>query len=163
MKTSLLMNFNVDREKKRIEVEREFAAPVNLVWQAWTDSKMLDRWWAPQPWKARTKFMDFRNGGHWLYAMQGPDGEEQFARADFSNIVPEKQFSAIDGFSDANGNIDHSFPIAHWNLLFDAKGNSTIVKINVNYSTVADLEKYIELGFKEGFTAAMENLDEIFK
>ncbi|HLN52682.1 MAG TPA: SRPBCC domain-containing protein [Lentimicrobium sp.] len=163
MKTSLLMNFKVDKENKKIEVEREFHAPVNRVWQAWTDSKMLDRWWAPKPWKAKTKTMDFRDGGFWLYAMQGPEGEEHWARADFSNISPEKQFSVKDAFCDSNGNIDHSFPIAHWNLRFDDRGNSTLVKIDINYPTVADLEKYIEMGFKEGFSAAMENLDEIFR
>jgi uncharacterized protein YndB with AHSA1/START domain len=163
MKTSLLMNFKVDKENKKIMVEREFSAPVNLVWNAWTDSNMLDRWWAPKPWKAKTKTMDFRDGGRWIYAMVGPDGDEQWARADFSNIIAEKQFSTDDAFCDSNGVIDYSFPRAKWNLRFDDRGDSTLVQIDINYDNIADLEKYMDLGFRDGFTAAMENLDEIFR
>ena len=74
MKTSLVMNFSVDKENNRVNVEREFAAPVGKVWAAWTQQELLDQWWAPRPWKARTKSMDFREGGTWLYAMVGPRG-----------------------------------------------------------------------------------------
>ncbi len=61
---------------KELIVTRIFDAPVNKVWHAWTDSAELDKWWAPKPWKAVTKQFNFSEGGHWLYAMQGPDGEK---------------------------------------------------------------------------------------
>ena len=63
MKTSLVMNFSVDKENNRVNVVREFSAPVGKVWAAWTQQELLDQWWAPRPWKARTKSMDFREGG----------------------------------------------------------------------------------------------------
>lgn len=163
MKTSQLMNFSIDRENKKISVEREFNASVEKVWQAWTDSKILDQWWAPKPWKARTKSMDFREGGHWLYAMVGPNGEEQFARADYKTIIPLKQFTGDDSFADVNGNVDNSFPVVFWTVNFEGNNLNTKVHIEIAYKDLADLDKYIELGFKEGFTAAFENLDEIFE
>ena len=61
--------FNKDIKNKRMYITREFAAPIANVWQAWTDSKLLDQWWAPRPFRAETKRMDFREGGQWLYAM----------------------------------------------------------------------------------------------
>ena len=48
-KTILLMDFSVDKENKRISVKREFAAPLSRVWAAWTESELLDQWWAPKP------------------------------------------------------------------------------------------------------------------
>lgn len=60
MKNNLLMNFSVDRGNVRILVEKEFAAPLALVWRSWIDSTLLDQWWAPKPWRAKTKSMDFR-------------------------------------------------------------------------------------------------------
>lgn len=161
MKTSLLMNFSIDRENKKIRIEREFNASIEKVWQAWTDSNMLDKWWAPKPWKAQTKSMDFREGGSWLYAMIGPDGEQQFARADYKTIRPLKQFVGLDAFADANGNIDPSLPTAFWTVNFDGDSTSTKVHIEIEYKDIADLDKYVEMGFKEGLSAAMENLDEI--
>lgn len=163
MKTSQLTNFSIDRENKKISVERKFNASIEKVWQAWTDSNMLDQWWAQKPWKARTKSMDFREGGYWLYAMVGPNGEEQFARADYKTISPLKQFTGDDAFADDNGNIDHSFPVVHWTVNFEGNSSTTRVHIEIAYKDLTDLDKYIELGFREGFTAALENLDEIFE
>ena len=163
MKSSLLMDFFVDKKSKKIKVKREFASPVSKVWAAWTESHLLDQWWAPKPWQARTKTMDFKAGGYWLYAMVGPEGEKHWARADFKSIVPLKSFSAVDTFCDENGNIDHTFPKAFWTNEFNGYDHSTVVSIEITYEKLADLEKYIEMGFKEGFTAALENLDELIK
>jgi uncharacterized protein YndB with AHSA1/START domain len=162
MKNNLLMDFSVDKKSKKIKVEREFAAPIAKVWAAWTESKLLDQWWAPKPWQTRTKTMDFRVGGHWLYAMVGPDNSSQYCRADYKSINPLKSYSGLDAFCDENGNIDQSFPRSLWNIKFNDNSESTVVSIEIEYNELSDLEKIIELGFKEGFTAAMENLDDLF-
>lgn len=163
MKTDLLMNFSIDKENKRINVEREFAAPLERVWDAWTRSELLDEWWAPKPYRSKTKTMDFREGGYWLYAMVGPDGKEQWCRADYKSIVPLKSFSLQDAFCDENGKITGDFPQAFWTNSFSSQSDSTLVRIVVEYKELADLEKYIEMGFKEGFTAGMENLDALLR
>jgi uncharacterized protein YndB with AHSA1/START domain len=161
MRTNLLMNFSVDKANKKIKVEREFAAPVSKVWAAWTESKLLDQWWAPKPWASKTKEMDFKVGGHWLYAMVGPDGTEQWCRADYTSIKPLTKYSLQDAFCDKDGKIDTNFPRSTWTTEFKEEGNSTIVNVEVKYDKVEDLEKYMEMGFKEGFTAGLENLDEL--
>ena len=79
MTSQLAFDFIIDKENNTITVSREFAAELPLVWDAYTKSEMLDQWWAPKPWKARTKSMDFREGGFWHYAMVGPNGEEHWA------------------------------------------------------------------------------------
>lgn len=163
MKTNLLMNFTVDKENKRINVDREFAAPVKNVWAAWTQPELLDLWWAPKPWKTQTKSMDFRVGGTWLYAMVGPDGATHWCKADYKSIDPVKSFSFLPYFCDEQGTINPDFPTSNWMNSFAEKGESTIVNIEIQYEELADLEKILELGFKEGFTAALENLDDYFK
>jgi uncharacterized protein YndB with AHSA1/START domain len=155
----MIMNFSVERENKRIKVEREFDAPVQKVWNAWTESKLLDQWWAPKPWKAQTKLMNFTRGGQWLYAMVGPDGISNWCKAVFKEVEPLKRFAGTDYFCDENGNIDNSFPVAHWEVTFTERNTSTLVNIQISFNQTADLDKYIEMGFREGFTAALENLD----
>jgi uncharacterized protein YndB with AHSA1/START domain len=163
MKTSLLMNFSVDKENKKIKVEREFAAPLPKVWAAWTESEILDQWWAPKPYRARTKIMDFSEGGYWLYAMVGPDGSEQWCRADYKNIQLLQSFSYLDAFCDEKGVITEQFPGMFWKNEFKETASTTVVQIEILYKSLSDLEKIIEMGFNEGFTAALENLDELFK
>ncbi|HEX2395874.1 MAG TPA: SRPBCC domain-containing protein [Bacteroidales bacterium] len=164
MKTgTLFIDFVIDRENSKVKVKREFAAPVSKVWAAFTESQFLDQWWAPKPWKARTKNIDFREGGHWLYAMVGPDGTEQWCRADFLSITPLKRFTALDAFCDINGNIDTSFPRPLWDVRFTEESGSTFVYVESTFDKPEDLQKYVEMGFQEGFTAALENLDALLE
>jgi PhnB protein len=163
MKSLLQFSFSLDKENNKILVTREFNAPLPLVWSAWTDPKLLDQWWAPKPFKAKTKSMDFTPGGSWLYSMVGPNNEEHFCRADFKTIAPQQQFTGVDAFTDADGNVNKDFPLAYWNVTFAKKDESTVVNITLSYDKPEDLEKYLELGFKEGFSAALENLDELLE
>lgn len=153
------MNFAADRNNKQIKVEREFNAPLPLVWSAWTQNEILDQWWAPKPWQARTKLMDFRPGGSWVYAMIGPDGEVHWSKAEFNQVTPQKSFSALDGFCDENGTLNSDLPRSMWENTFTKNGDKTLVHIVITYDDLADLEQIIDMGFKEGFTEGLTNLD----
>ena len=156
-KTIIAENLN----EKQLIVRREFKAPRELVWKAWTESNLLDQWWAPKPWKARTKYMDFKTGGYWLYSMNGPEGEQHWARADYRNIVYMDRFEADDAFCDEEGTINHEIPRMRWKVKFMAIASITKVEVTITFRTVEDLNKIVEMGFREGFTAAHDNLDEI--
>ncbi|WPO77040.1 SRPBCC domain-containing protein [Flavobacterium sp. KACC 22761] len=163
MKSNLLMNFTVDKETSTVNVKREFNAPLSDVWSAWTEAEILDQWWAPAPWKARTKSMEFKEGGRRLYAMVGPEGEEHWAIADFTSISPKTNFKYLDAFSDSEGNLNKEFPRSDWNVNFSEQEGSTFVDIAIKHEKLSDLEMIIQMGFKEGFTIAMEGLDKIFE
>ena len=161
MKSQLLFEFTVDKGNNEIHVKREFAASRKKVWAAWTQSELLDQWWAPKPWKAKTKSLDFREGGAWIYSMVGPDGSEHWARADYKTINPQNDFTWLDGFSDENGKLNEALPQAHWSINFEDKQEETMVAIDIKFETLEDLNQIIEMGFKEGFTSGLENLDEL--
>lgn len=161
MKEALAFDFSVDKESKTITVKREFAAELALVWDAYTKSELLDQWWAPKPWKAKTKTMDFREGGSWHYAMVGPEGEEHWALANYKRIQPHKGFTVEDAFADAEGNINVELPQSRWEVTFTDNGNVTLVENSITFDDLAQLETTIQMGFKEGLTMAMEGLDEL--
>lgn len=156
-------NYTKDAKNLQIHVTREFDAPVEQVWRAWTESELLDQWWAPKPYKAKTKSMDFREGGVWLYSMVGPDGTEQYCRADYDRISKEKSYSGKDGFCDKNGNLDNTMPSMHWDCQFIPSGNKTRVEVKITFATQEAMEQIITMGFQEGFAAAHNNLDEVLE
>jgi uncharacterized glyoxalase superfamily protein PhnB/uncharacterized protein YndB with AHSA1/START domain len=160
MNSNLLFDFSVDKENKTIAVKREFAAGLDLVWAAWTKPEILDQWWAPKPYQAKTKFMDFREGGYWLYAMVSPEGEKLWCKAAYKKIDPLKSYSALDTFCEEDGSVKEAFPNSLWKNTFTEMENVTTVNILITYNNLADLEKIIQLGFKEGFTMALGNLDQ---
>lgn len=160
MNPHLQFDFTVDKPTHTVTVKREFAASADLVWQAWTTPELLDQWWAPNPYRTQTKYMNFVEGGHWLYAMIGPEGDTHWCRNDYREIVPLKRFSGLDAFCNEQGEVNKEMPRTEWNNVFTSKEEHTLVHITLRYENLADLEKIIALGFKEGFTMAMENLDQ---
>lgn len=163
MKSELQFDFLVDKENNTLTVRREFAAGRQLVWDCYTKSELLDRWFAPLPWVARTKSMDFRDSGHWLYAMCGPEGEEHWARMDYVAIRPVESFRALDGFCDADGNLSTELPTADWYSTFTDVSENTMVQTVVTYQSLTDLETVVQMGMKEGLTMAINQLDELLE
>lgn len=161
MKSNLQFDFLVDKDNNTITVKREFAAPRQLVWDAYTKSELLDQWFAPKPWKAKTKTMDFREGGYWLYAMCGPEGEEHWGKMDYKHIEPIESYTAQDGFCDAEGNINPELPQADWIVHFEDRSEKTLVNNIVTYKSLTELETVIKMGMKEGLTMTLEGLDEL--
>lgn len=155
--------YTPDTANKKMFVTREFDAPLPDVWRAWTESELLDQWWAPKPWKANTQVMDFREGGHWRYYMEGPDGTRHYCRADYYKIVPQRSYTGLDAFCDENGTIKTEFPRMTWQVEFNSSGSGTKVDITITFSSEADMNTIVEMGFKEGFAMAHQNLDELLK
>ncbi len=153
-------NYTVNNDAKTMVAERAFDAPLPLVWQAWTDSAILELWWAPLPWKAVTKSMDFTPGGKWHYAMMGPQGEKHWSMVEYKEIVPQQYFTQQNYFSNEEGNRSKEMPgSSNWHTAFTSNGETTMVTTTITYDSAETMEKMIAMGFKGGFAMAHENLD----
>lgn len=161
MRNNLLFDFTVNKENHTVNVQREFAANLRLIWDAWTKPDILDKWWAPKPYRTETKSMDFREGGMWLYAMISPENKKHWCKNDYQKIEHQKSFSGLDAFCDENGATNKEMPRTLWTNTFTENKGTTTVSIVAKYNNLTDLKKILELGFKEGFTLALGNLDEL--
>lgn len=150
-----------DIPNKKIIIERFFNTDKKSVWSAWTTSDLLEQWWAPKPWKTKTKSFDFSEGGQWLYFMSGPEQEKVWALFQYSNIETEQSFSTVDSFCDEDGNINTALPGAHWNVEFLSEDGKTKLRVTLQYQTEEALQKTIEMGFEQGFSMALDNLEEL--
>lgn len=160
MNSNLTFDFVVDKENSCIHITREFAAELALVWQAWTDPEILDQWWAPKPYRTVTKSMDFREGGTWLYGMISPENETHWCKNDYLKIDNFKSYTGLDAFCDEDGITNLAMPRTQWTNNFKASGDKTIVSIVAKYDSLENLEMVIGMGLKEGFTMALQNLDQ---
>lgn len=163
MNTKLLFDFAVNKEDNTIHVTREFEAEQELVWRAWTTAELLDQWWAPQPYQNRTKSLEFKEGGTWLYSMISPEGQVHWSRFDYEKIVPGKSYTGLDAFCDEAGTIDTSFDRMHWQNVFSSVSGKTTVYITITVDTLETLEKIMQMGFKEGFTMGLDQLEALLK
>lgn len=158
------MELILNKENKSVSITREFAAKRDLVWEAWTNPEILDQWWAPKPIISKTKIMEFTVGGKRLYAMVGPDGNEQgWSIQEYTSIHPKDSFKFLSSFTDSEGTPNSAFGPSEWNVTFSEHNETTTVNILIRRDSYEELEKIIEMGFREGFAAALENLDNYFE
>ena len=156
---NLLFDFTVDKATKTIHITREFAADLDLVWDAFTKAEILDQWTAPKPWRAHTKKMDFREGGCCLSAMISPEGASHWSLAEFIKIEPKSGFSSRNTFCDENGSpLNDGFSLTKNS--FKAGTEITTVHVEKIFNDLSIIEMFVKMGFKEGTAAAMSNLDE---
>jgi len=157
---SLLFDFTVDKEAKTVFITREFAASQSLVWDAFTNRDLLDQWWAPKPYLSKTIKMDFKEGGRRFYAMVSPEGVELgWHIQDYKSISPKNNFKFFSVFADKDEN--QNLPGSHWDFTFSEHNNITKVNISIYNESLERMEKMIEMGFKEGFTATINELEQL--
>ncbi|ANI90563.1 ATPase [Arachidicoccus ginsenosidimutans] len=161
MNSNLLFDFIVNRENNTINIQREFDAPRDLVWDAFTKPEIIDQWWAPKPFTSRTKYMDFKVGGRRFYAMVSPEGQEHWGIQEYTSISPKTNFKMLNAFADKDEN--PVLPGSDWDLNFSQQSGITTVFVSIYNESLERMEKMIEMGFKEGFTMALKNLDVYFE
>jgi len=155
------MDFIIDKQAKTVSIVKEFAAGLDLVWDAYTRAELLDQWWAPKPWMSRTKVLDFRVGGRRFYAMVSPEGDERWAIQKYTSITPKTNFKLFNAFADEHENPE--LPGSEWDLNFSEQDGTTKVSVSIYNESLERMERMIEMGFKEGTMMQLNNLEELLK
>src|SRR3989338_5106250 len=96
-------------DKDKLVIEREFDAPREKVWEAWTNEELAAKWWGPEGFTAPYIKIDLRVGGKYIFAMHGPKGSEwdrdMYSAGVYKEIVPNEKLVVTDYFSDKEGNM----------------------------------------------------------
>lgn len=105
--------------------------------------------------------MEFREGGHWHYAMVETNGSEYWGWVSYHKINPIDSYISSDAFCNEKGEINTDLPQAEWVVTFTDKNENTLVETIVSYQSLTDLETIIEMGMEQGMMATLEKLDEL--
>lgn len=166
MTNSLLFDFTVDKATKMVYITREFAADIDLVWDAFTKAELIDQWIAPKPMIAKTKYQDFKVGGKRFYAMISPEGQERWAIQEYTSITPKTNFKMYNAFADKDENPEPSG--SEWDHHFSEQngpdsyrgGTITKVSITIYNESLERLERILD-GFTQGMKMSLENLESL--
>ena len=154
--------FETDLAAKTIHIAREFNAPIEKVWKAFTDADLLEKWIAPKPWTAETKTWDFTVGGIWLYAMVGTEGQKHWVYTEFTAIENGSAISQTGMFCDADGNPVTAAPKSYGVTKFSSiDGNKTKVDMVKIFEEESTIKMFVQGGFKEGTAMTFTQLDEL--
>lgn len=169
-----------------VRIERVFDAPREVVWKAWTDPKMIKKWWGPEGFWAPSIKIDFRVGGKYTYGMHGPTGSEwdrdMYSSGIFKEIVPPDPSTPLragkivttDYFSDKEGNKikptdegqDENFPTEMTVTITFEDTEEGKTKLTIFYPKAeneAQFEAMLKSGMKEGWNSSLDKFAEVLK
>lgn len=147
--------------KEDLVVTRIIDAPIELVWQAWTDPEHVKRWWGPKDYTSPTCKIDLREGGKYLFCMRAPKeqgGQDFYSTGVYKKIVPRERLEFTQGLADKEGNsIDPAqvgmppdFPKeVRMVIIFKAKGEMTELTITEYNWTVGQMYVYALAGLHQ--------------
>ena len=138
----------------QILITREFDAPAQLVWKAWTTPEVVRRWWHANRGEMTVAEIDLRIGGTWRYAMVTPEGFEVAFHGEFREIVPNERLvstEVYEGFPEGEA-VDTM-------TLTEENGRTTLT-ILVQHSSKANRDAHIESGMEAGLQDALDLLEQ---
>jgi len=114
-------------------ISREFDAPRELVWRAFTDPEHMKHWWGPKGFTVHLSKMDLRPGGTYHYCMQSPDGHDMWGKFVYREVEAPKRLVFVNSFSDENGGLTRHPMSPTWPLemlstftLVEREGKTTL-------------------------------------
>ncbi|MCB8963228.1 MAG: SRPBCC domain-containing protein [Ardenticatenales bacterium] len=89
-----------------VVIERVVAAPIDLVWQLWTEAEHFRNWYGPQGFTIPVAEMDVRIGGRRLICMASPDGQmKMWFTGEYREVSPTTRLVYTESMADEQGNI----------------------------------------------------------
>ena len=143
---------------RQILITREFDAPKELVYQAFTTPELVRRWWHAKRGEMTVAEIDLRVGGAWRYVMVTPDGMEVGVHGEYREIVPNERIvstEAYEGIPDAD---EHA---AVNTMTLTEAGGRTTLSVLVEHPTKEGRDMHIESGMEGGLQDALDLLEEV--
>jgi uncharacterized protein YndB with AHSA1/START domain len=139
----------------QILVTREFDAPRQLVYKAWTTPDLVKRWWHANRGTATICEIDLRVGGTWRYVMVTDDGFEVAFHGEYREIVPGERIVSTEVYE--------GMPEAESvnTVTFGEAGGRTTLTILGQYSSKEHRDAHIASGMEAGLQDAMGLLEQV--
>lgn len=138
---------------RTITIERIFKAPIQLVWEAWTQAEHIARWWGPKGMEIKVVEHDFSVGGKWKYIMPMPNGKEFISEGIYSEIVELKKIVTSANFRPMTEGVELQ-------MLFEEDGTQTKFTFNVVHPTEEYCRQQEKMGIYNGWGSAFDRLDQ---
>lgn len=152
-----------DPEALTMTLTAEFDAPVERLWQAFTEPRQLERFWGPPGYPATFTEFDLSAGGRARYHMTSPKGEEYHGVWEFLEIDGPRTFSALDSFANADGEVLTEMPTSRMVFAFDRTATGSRLVNTTYFDSAEALEKVVAMGAVEGSTMAINQLDRVLE
>ncbi len=144
---------------EQILITREFDAPRELVFKAYTTPDLVKRWWHAKRGEMTVAEIDLRVGGRWRYAMTTPDGQEVAFHGEYREIVPNERIVSTEVYEGAPQGENPEEGTLNTATFTEANGRTTLT-ILVEAPSKEIRDAIIESGMEEGLQDALALLEQ---
>jgi uncharacterized protein YndB with AHSA1/START domain len=137
-----------------IDVTREFEAPRDLVFQAYTDPKLVVQWLGPRKYEMVLDTWEPRAGGSWRYVHTDGEHEWGFHGVFHGDLSPDGMVQTFE-FEGAPGHVSLD------RLTLEERDGRTIARTHSVFQTVEARDAMVEHGMAEGMNDGFDRLDEL--
>ena len=143
---------------EQILITREFDAPKDLVWKAWTTPELVKRWWHANRGEMTVAEIDLRVGGTWRSVSVTPDGMEVAFHGEYREVVPNERLVSTEAFEgvpdpDANATVNTA--------TFTEEDGRTTLTILVEAPSKEIRDAIIDSGMEAGMQDALDLLEQV--
>jgi uncharacterized protein YndB with AHSA1/START domain len=143
---------------KQILITREFDAPKELVYKAWTTPELVRQWWCGERGEMTVCEIDLRVGGKWRYAMIANEGFEVAFHGEYRELVPNERMVSTEAYEGIPDPDEHA--ALNTLTLTEVDGRTTL-SVLVEHPTQEGRDMHIESGMEGGMQEAMDRLERV--
>ena len=145
------MSEKSNSSSRTLTLTRSFNAPINLVWEAWTQPEHIGQWWGPKGMKIEVLEHDFKVGGAWKYTMEMPDGNKFITEGVYIEIEWFKKIFSTADFKPMTEGVEIQAE-------FEENGDKTNFVFRVVHPTEEYCQQQEKMGFMNGWGSVFDRL-----
>jgi uncharacterized protein YndB with AHSA1/START domain len=139
----------------QVLITRDFAAPADMVYRAWTTPELIKRWWNAKRGIVTSAEVDLRAGGQWRYAMTADGGFEVAFHGEYLEIVPGKRIVSTEIYEGAPD------AVAVSTVTFTPTDGGTRLSILIEHTSQENRDLHVRSGMEDGLRDALDLLAEV--
>jgi uncharacterized protein YndB with AHSA1/START domain len=141
----------------QILITREFDAPKELVYRAWTTPELVKRWFGGNHGEVLSADIDLRVGGRWRYVTAAGEGREAAFHGEYREIVPNERIVSTEVYEG-----DPDAEAVNTLTLTERDGRTTITVL-VQHQSQANRDAVLRAGMETGMNAALDKLEQVVR
>ena len=154
-----VISVDTDYDNLTLTLTADFAAPIDQVWELWSDPRKLERWWGPPSYPATLEKHDLIPGGEVTYFMTGPEGDIHHGIWRVTAVDPPASLEFTDAFADSGGAPVADMPVSRITVLLAERDGSTRMEMRAAFESRDDMERLVKTGMAEGLQQAVGQMD----
>ena len=146
---------------EQILITREFDAPRQLVYRAWTTPELVKRWWHANRGEVTVAEIDLRVGGKWRYVAVADDGTEVGFHGEYREIVPNERLVSTEIYEGLPEGVSEEDAATLNTATFTEADGRTIVTILVQAGSKVSRDAIIDSGMEAGLQDALDLAEQV--